>query len=319
MFDGLQGSGIHVGTISKIPIRFSLWFFVICGLLLMQGQTLIDGLLFVIALTVSILIHEFGHAIPAKMYKLSPSVLLHGLGGLCFHQPADSDNKDLIIVLSGPLLQIAAGGLMFGAMALNSAFGFTENVHLLGFGMSFIYISVIWGLFNLLVPFYPLDGGQTMLLILRRFMPPSKARDWMLKISFTVAIPMVVGALYFGFWILGAFIAYMAWDNLNAIKDGRQLIQRGPGRAKKSTFVTGMMKEMEASFMASDYPEAIRICHVIRAGSDPIPEKQMRRIWEVLLVANVQEGDFDEAVLWKRKAPDTALVQDAVALIPADF
>lgn len=316
MFDGLQGSGIHVGTIAKIPIRFSLWFFVICGLLLIQGATLIDGIFFAIALTLSILIHEFGHAIPAKIWNLSPSILLHGLGGLCFHQPADTDNKDLIIVLSGPLLQIAVGALVLSGYLLNTSIGFMENIHLIGFATSFIYISLVWGLFNLLVPFYPLDGGQTMLLVLRRFMAPAKARDLMLKISFTVAIPMVIGAFFFNFWILGFFIAYMAWDNLNAIKDGRQLIRRGTGRPKKSAFVTEMMQEMEQSFAEEDYREAIRICHVIRAGGETILDKQLNRIWEVLLVGNVRVDDMDEARLWQRKAPDTKLVQDAVASMP---
>ncbi len=316
MFDGLQGTGIYVGAISKIPIRFSIWFFVICGLLMVQSATVINGLMFVIALTVSILIHELGHAIPAKYWKLSPSILLHGLGGLCFHQPADTDNKDLVIVLAGPLLQIFVGALMFGAVALNSIYGTTPHVAIAAFTQSFIYISIIWGLFNLLVPFYPLDGGQTMLLILRRFMKPAKARDLMLKISFTVAIPMVIGALYFGFWILGAFIAWMAWDNLNAIKDGRQLIVRGTGRAQKSAYVTGMMKDVENAFKDEDYREAVRLCHVIRAGGESILEKQQERIWEILVVANVRQSDFDEARVWHRKAPKTKFVNDAFSLIP---
>ncbi len=316
MFDGLQGTGIRVFTIAKIPINFSLWFFVICGLIIAQGNTIIDGIGFAIALTISILIHELGHAIPSKIWKLSPSILLHGLGGLCFHHPADTDNKDLIIVLSGPLLQIFVGLLGIGAIVLNGTFGISDNTHVLYFIDAFVYISLIWGLFNLLVPFYPLDGGQTMLLILRRFMTASKARDLMLKISISVSIPMIIGAFYFKFWILGLFLAYMVWDNLNAIKDNRQLIPRGTGRVQKSPHLTSMMIDIEVAFKHEEYQDAVRLCHVLRAEAEPIPQKQMDRVWEILFVANIRLGNFDEARLWKNKAPQTAVVKAATLDLP---
>ena len=142
----------------------------------------------------SILVHEYGHGLMSTTFGCSPSILLFGMGGLCYSQgERQSLGQRLAVVLSGP----AAGlGLFLLVMCACSAFfGLTAAEHLsvsqdllgsphagktytrrlLNFrgihGTAFqtywflIQINLFWSLFNLL-PIWPLDGGQATQLVL---------------------------------------------------------------------------------------------------------------------------------------------------------
>ena len=58
----------------------------------------------------------------------------------------------------------------------------------------------------------------------------------------------------------------------------------------------------ERAFAEDDFREAARLCHVIRAANDPVPKKDMDRIWELLGIATTQMGEWEEALGWLRKA-----------------
>ena len=52
---------------------------------------------------VSILVHEYGHGLMAKVFDCSPSIVLWGMGGLCYSQAErQTPGQRLAVVLSGP-------------------------------------------------------------------------------------------------------------------------------------------------------------------------------------------------------------------------
>jgi membrane-associated protease RseP (regulator of RpoE activity) len=134
---------------------------------------------------VSILVHEYGHALMAKRFGGSPSIVLWGLGGLCYSEGERTPARRLAVLLAGPgagfvllLIVLAVTSLFFGITGnehiavIQSQVGLSENhqdaVAGLGKLRSFagiiiysnlVWINLWWGLVNLL-PIYPLDGGQ---------------------------------------------------------------------------------------------------------------------------------------------------------------
>ena len=57
---------------------------------------------------VSILAHEFGHALVYRAFGVQPTVVLHGFGGLTFGRSLPVA-KDLVVTLAGPLTGLAIG------------------------------------------------------------------------------------------------------------------------------------------------------------------------------------------------------------------
>lgn len=155
-------------TLWRIPVRISVWFW-LAGTLL--GFTALrEGLQYLLAwllvLLISILVHEMGHALTARAFGYSPSVLLYHFGGLAYYQPdfRHSRVKSILISLAGP----GAGFVLFGITFLFARYvvpHFASNMaeHSLRLLddviFQMLFINFYWGLVNLL-PVLPLDGGR---------------------------------------------------------------------------------------------------------------------------------------------------------------
>ncbi len=171
-----------------IPVRIHPFFWLIMLLIGPSSRSggkpdLLPTAVFVLAGFISILVHEFGHALSSRwLGRERGGLVLYAMGGFCFYE----DNrpvapwKRLVVLASGP----GAGFLLLGAMLLGASVLYKihpmDNLALLGIGngdvvqsvlhlprsVSFRYLFIFlleinfwWGVFNLL-PIWPLDGGQ---------------------------------------------------------------------------------------------------------------------------------------------------------------
>lgn len=299
-------SGFKVGRFAGVDVSVSMWYgFLIVIILAFNG--LVQGSLFALAITISLLIHEYGHAVVCKRYDLEPSILLHGFGGLCIHRQAPDDPKDILIVVMGPIVEIVFGLVAFGALAWAPI---APQSYLETFVRMFAWVSVVWGGANLLLPLWPLDGGRLFNLILRRFIRESRAQDIALKVSLVLAIPLGIVGLVAGYFFVGFLAFFVALHNYNALQSGVDLVGR-KAKIRASDFTLELMEEAESAFASEDFRESYRICHQIRALGDSIPPKMQKRIWEVLAISAVEIGEHEEAEGWLERAPDSARIRKA--------
>lgn len=303
-----ESSGYRIGSIADIDVSVSPWFGFLIVIIIAFGG-LVYGLLFALALTISVLIHEFGHAVVCKYYRLSPSILLHGFGGLCIHRRAPDDWKDILIVVMGPVVEIVFG---FAAFAALEYAPIAPNSYLETFVSLFAWVSVIWGFANLLLPLWPLDGGRLLNLIFRRFVAESKAQDWTLKISMFVAIPVGIAGVMYGHFFVAFLAFFIIMDNYRSMQSGIDLVGR-KAKERASGFTKDLMGDARAAFDEGDYREAYRLCHQIRALGDTIPGKMQNEIWEILGVSSVEIGEYEEAQGWLKRAPSSKRVEEARA------
>lgn len=324
-----ERSGYHFFTFRGVDVAVSPWymllmaFFAFGGLLRAGGGfesgALLSGLLLVVGITVSLLIHEFGHAFVSKHYNLRPSILLHGFGGLCSHQPASSDGRDALIVFAGPGVELVFGGLAavflwYGLPQL----GLSPPVYAVAaeFTQILVWFNIFWGLLNLLLPIWPLDGGQLFHLLLRRFMPEARAQELALKVSIFVLIPVgIIGFMYLKSFFVAILVVFLLMDNINALKHGRQLVSR-KAKTRASDFQQELFAEAEQALDEGDHREAYRLCHQLRSTGD-MPAKMLDRVWEILTVTAVDMERFDEAASYAKRAPDTQMVAQARQKIAA--
>ncbi len=195
------------------PVRVEWMFWVICALLGLSGgsngpEQIYILLLWTVAVFVSILWHELGHAWARKKCRQPYSeIVLHGMGGYCAGPGNFTRKEQMFISAAGPAASLLLGGavylLMFTPGMSNRWAGTFVSIML--------FTNIGWALFNLL-PILPMDGGR----IFEAFMANRKP-SIVPKVGFVIAtILAVMGMLSGNLWIafLMGFMAYGNWQRM---------------------------------------------------------------------------------------------------------
>jgi Zn-dependent protease len=241
-----------------VPVRVHPFFWLVAVVLGWQNQNLPAVALWVACVFVSIVVHEYGHALTAKAFDASPSILLWGLGGLCYSDgERQSPGQRLLVILAGP----GAGFVLLGVVLLvySGVFGISLSEHMSVIGSLFgagpgpvgvqlkmqslikndttydfllnaywylVQINLRWGLVNLL-PMWPLDGGQATQILLTRI-DRSRGQRWTHVVSLLVS-GMLAIMLYLStndiFYTV--FFAYFAIINFQVIQSIHQAHSMG--------------------------------------------------------------------------------------------
>jgi Zn-dependent protease len=164
----------------------------------------------VIAVAVSILIHEFGHVTAArKLVGGRAVVLLWFMGGLCLHEPTAVPKKQFLISIMGPLF-----GLVGGAVCLAVLFAVPGLHPLLRAWLGAMWwIGVIWTGLNLL-PILPLDGGQALRALLAARRGPERAHYLARRVSVVTAALFIPIGIYFKLLFFPVLAILLMFQNL---------------------------------------------------------------------------------------------------------
>ncbi|HYE62106.1 MAG TPA: site-2 protease family protein [Phycisphaerales bacterium] len=156
------------------------------------------GLVAAVGLFVCVLLHELGHAVTARLYKVEvKSITLWFLGGMAhIAEMPRRRGGEAVVALVGPLVSFALAAVLYvglrGAVASGAV----------GPGAMFVLaylalVNVMLGAFNLL-PALPLDGGRILRSLLAMAMPHSKATRIAAVISRVIAAGLAVLGLMTG-------------------------------------------------------------------------------------------------------------------------
>ena len=216
----------HLFDLAGFPLYAEPTFLLLAGFYLLTGglqsQQIVASLSFVVAVALSILWHELGHAVAARRLGASGiSIVLHGAGGLTYHSPLATRRRSVLVAAAGP-----AAGLALG-LPLAAAWWFTRQA-LPGLAATFlwdlVYINVLWSLFNLL-PMLPLDGGHILQDVLVLRLGSLRGRELAWAISFFLAVGVGLVGLWqrwFFITMICLFSGQLVWKQM-----------RGPGPLKR--------------------------------------------------------------------------------------
>ncbi len=139
-----------------------------------------------LCLIVGVVSHELAHALTARAHGIgAEAITLWPLGG--FTQLSASPATpaaDILISLSGPLCNLALGGL---AYALSAA----ASPSIRPWAHVFAYWNLLVGAFNL-IPAFPMDGGQALRAALRTRTSRARADLWAGRIGVVAAACIVL-------------------------------------------------------------------------------------------------------------------------------
>jgi Zn-dependent protease len=204
-------------SLFKMPVTVRGSFLLIAVLIgLTGGRDISFAIAWVSVVFVSILIHELGHAVTARMFGSKVAIELNGLGGLTRWSSPDgmlTPGRRALVAAAG-----SATGLVFGGLVwlIATQFGPFPRLTASILGL-LVYVNVFWGLLNWL-PIRPLDGGHLFESFLERFAP--QRAELIARIVFTTT---AAAALAVAIWLDYFFIAVLAgWLLLSEFNIGRE-------------------------------------------------------------------------------------------------
>jgi len=216
-----------------IPIRIHPMFWVLTLLLGMRYPEPEVLLAWLLAVLISILIHELGHAMAFRYYGVASYIVLYSFGGLAIPMQEYGRPKlnHIVISAAGPAAQLLAAtmvgiGLTVAGYGVPLVGFIGEWLHLFeGPQLShpfahylvqfFLYVSVYWALLNLL-PIYPLDGGQISRELFLKW-DRTDAIKHSLMLSIIAAGAIAFRGLLGGSLFIGIMFGYLAYSNYQAL------------------------------------------------------------------------------------------------------
>ncbi len=202
----------------RIPIAIHPLFWLFAALIgWMNGGSLLGMFIWIGIIFFSVLIHEFGHALTAVVFKQKANIQLVALGGLTsFEGPKLKFWQQFLITLNGPVF----GFMIFVGATLLLKFDWTSwpVVHLI---LKWTQIAnLFWAVVNLL-PVMPLDGGQLLRIVLEAFFGIKGFRASLLA----GAVIATLISFYFFLvqaFLIGAFFFLFAFQSFDMWRKSRR-------------------------------------------------------------------------------------------------
>lgn len=209
----------RIGSISGINvyIHFTFWL-----LILFVGfsyfnesndiKAAIYGTLFVIAIFVCVLLHEFGHALTAKKYGIpTKDITLLPIGGLARLQKIpENPVHELWITVAGPAVNAVIALILFFFLKALGIFEPISSITMTSgpFFERLMVANIALVVFNIL-PAFPMDGGRILRAVLAMRMEYSRATEISVNVGQIMAVIFGIVGLFSNIFLV--IIALFVW------------------------------------------------------------------------------------------------------------
>jgi Zn-dependent protease/predicted transcriptional regulator len=213
--------------------------------------------LYVGGLFLSVLLHEFGHALVARHYSIRTlEVVMYPIGGVARLDRKLDPVEELGVALAGPMVNLLLAGICW---VLATSTNYAVNLDGISkatdetLAAQLFFGNIAMAAFNL-VPAFPMDGGRILRAILSRFKDEEDSTRIAAWVGRMIAISLAIFALFSGHYLLvfAAFFIYLGAAQEAAASLGRVLTTGVPVSA-------AMVTEFHTLTHASTIREAINM------------------------------------------------------------
>ena len=195
-----------IGRVFGIDVYIHWSFVILFFLLLWQVHPhgllpIVFTLLLVPALLLFVLMHEYGHALTARMFGIETrDITLYPLGGVArLERMSEVPIEEIVISLAGPAVNVALSvvlGVILLATGADISIAMLQHApeSIIEYVFALALMNVGLFLFNLM-PCFPMDGGR----VFRAFLALFVSRITATKAALVVGIPF---AIFFVLWAL---------------------------------------------------------------------------------------------------------------------
>jgi Zn-dependent protease/CBS domain-containing protein len=259
---------LWVGRISGIDVYLHVTFVLLVtflGFVFYQaggGRAAVDGVVFLLSVFGCILLHELGHALAAREFKIKTrDITLYPIGGVArLERMPDKPLQELWVALAGPAVNVVIAAALFGILALQGGFqplgevGWARGPFL----ERLLLVNIFLVLFNML-PAFPMDGGRVVRALLATRLEYGRATQIAAGLGQFMAVLFGLWGMLSGNFML-LFIALFVW--IGAAQEA--------GAAQMKTAVGGLpvSSAMITEFQVLHPHDTLRrACDLIIAGS----------------------------------------------------
>jgi len=194
----------------KIPIRIHPFFWVLIFLLgWINSEAVQPMFIWAGVILVSVLVHEFGHALTAVAFGQNAQIDLVAMGGLTSRTgPTLKLWQEFVIVLNGPLAGLA---LYFIANFWLQHVAKDHHPYLAYALVVGVLVNLWWTLLNL-IPILPMDGGRLMSILLELIFG-LKGVKMALFVSMLLAGALAIFFFYLGNYLVGSILLMFMYES----------------------------------------------------------------------------------------------------------
>lgn len=217
----MKGS-LSLGKIAGIKVSIHWTFLILLAWIVYvnyqvgsTSQELLWSVIYVIAIFVCVVLHEYGHALTARKFNIGTrDITLYPIGGIASLESIPKKPKEeLLVAIAGPAVNVVIAVVFLPFIDLSLIFesaGFTQ-INGSNFLTSVVSVNIWLVLFNM-IPAFPMDGGRVFRALLALKLDRVKATRIAAGLGQILAIGFMLFGLYSNpfLFIIGLFIYFSA-------------------------------------------------------------------------------------------------------------
>lgn len=327
---------LKLGSVSSIGIYVHWTFLILIGWIILMhlrmGHGINDvvlGVAFVLAIFVCVTLHELGHALTAKRFKIvTRNIVLLPIGGIAnMERMPEKPSQEFLVAIAGPAVNLLIASVIGIIIFLGdgfpsmSDFRKMEDSHELMAGSHFLFnllfINVLLAVFNL-IPAFPMDGGRILRAALAAKLDREKATRIAAGIGQFLAIGFVFAGFFGNFWLvfIGVFIylgagAEAAFEKTKSMLAGHKL--REVVMTEMTIFhpfdrteiaVKRMLESQEKNFVVAESGKVEGVltqAEIVKGMVEHGPDTPVAQIMNRNFIRLVQDEDLEEAYFKMKK------------------
>jgi Zn-dependent protease/CBS domain-containing protein len=180
-----------------------------------QGRSIaaaVAGVVFILAVFMCVILHEFGHALTARRYGINPrDIILWPIGGLArLERIPTQPLQELWVALAGPAVNVVITIGLFVWLNLTASLEPLQAMTLTTgpFLERIMAVNIFLVAFNM-IPAFPMDGGRVLRAILATRKDYGRATQIAAAIGQAIAVIFGFVGLFYNPLLL--FIAFFVW------------------------------------------------------------------------------------------------------------
>jgi len=238
----------------RIPVTIYPTFWIFAALIgYLNSMSFLGTLIWVGIIFVSVLFHEYGHALTAALFGQSPRIELVALGGLTYHNGQNLPFwKQFFIVFNGPLfgflLAILASLLLLSPLFSQGMVGSILSLTRM--------VNIFWTVVNL-IPVMPLDGGQILRIVLEKIFG-LKGFKYATLVSMLIALAISVVFFVTQAFLIGALFFLLAFQSYDTFRKTRHLSE-----TDRDDTLRERLERVEEMMQTGQRQEAEQLCQEI--------------------------------------------------------